>query len=192
MFSRRDFFKRAGLTIAAATAAGTIGELDVDKLLWLPKAKTIFIPDHVEVHAITQQSVGDYRALLQARRRAEEKILNAYADRYVLTTGGQGLPAVRVTFNENWEAKKGEKFAGPDLYFTPEELAAFTADIKNADPSKLPAFPEMRLRDQDRFVERIAVDLPRTAAVPDADSRPGWFQRAGYGWDRVGDKKGRV
>lgn len=44
MIDRRAFLRRLGFgTVAAAAAA--IGVFDVEKLLWLPNEKTIFIPD---------------------------------------------------------------------------------------------------------------------------------------------------
>lgn len=41
MFSRRSFLTRLA---GAAAAAVAIGELDPEKLLWVPGAKTIFLP----------------------------------------------------------------------------------------------------------------------------------------------------
>lgn len=45
---RRAFFIKSLLGLGAAGALASIGELDLDRLLWVPGQKTIFLPPVIE------------------------------------------------------------------------------------------------------------------------------------------------
>lgn len=83
MIDRRAFLRRLGFgTVAAAAAA--IGVFDVEKLLWLPNEKTIFIPAIVEVNefAYADWLASECLKILQNNLKISGICNREYSDRY--------------------------------------------------------------------------------------------------------------
>ncbi len=173
--SRRRFFAWLGGTAAGAVAAST---LDLDKLLWVPGERRIFIP------------TGERVTIAGAIPREYNGEFIRTAPRYELSLGGFAVGAVvQVQFDQAWQAVRGVHL-GDGQAFTAEELANLSRGIVEADTSKLaaPFGPDgghgwsgdgLARPTPDRFAEVIRSDMPRSV-LADAESRPFEFTRRDF------------
>lgn len=114
--NRRDFF----LWMAGASAAIGVGaEIDYDKLLWVPGAKTVFLPSETSI------IVPDARTV--------DRVLAAHGvtmPRYHMTLRGRE-DAGTYLFDENWNLMSGREIGqnGQRTTLTPREADAITRKL---------------------------------------------------------------
>lgn len=189
---RRNFFKQMAAAVAGAVAVAEA--LDPEKLLWVPGAKTIFIPEELAVRPSlaqtlavnearrTQEKIFDsiYERAL-ARRAMSKNLARGYLpgdSRYVLAVSGHGENAI-IEFDDGWNARRGFNFLkNADL--TPAELARISSQLQEVELRRNQgvrgaAVGGRRFFTQaERFVGEERGHWP-VSPLADAESRPGEF-----------------
>lgn len=116
--NRRGFLKLLGGATAtvAAAASGIAGafSLDPEKALWVPGAKTIFIPPVRKVVPVQSIVLGDGLLVLTCHVLEFERNLNAYGDRFL---------GMFDSFEVTGLGAKGSRLTSEDLRGINEKMA---------------------------------------------------------------------
>jgi hypothetical protein len=103
--NRRDFLKYLGLGTAAVVGAG---EVDLDRILWVPNQKKIFIPEHPRiVHGLEAQRVYN------AQQSAAMEILGVGPKQWAFVGRDVHTAAGRITLDAHENVvKRNDRLVG--------------------------------------------------------------------------------
>ena len=161
--NRRTFLGVSGLSLATALVNPWEAIQDPERALWVPKAKTIFIPKVVAV-----------------RKGLPTPTLGAAA-RYTVTIGSDCFGESKVLrFDDDWVPVGGYNSA-EGREFSADELATLQEEWR-LKPRRNPAFPwfqrqslrPLRWKDTERF-QIQTVGCEPTAGLGDCVSKPSEF-----------------
>lgn len=195
--NRRKFLAWLTGSAAGVAAAST---LDVDKLLWQPGARTIFLPPPPpNIDRVQLVMSSDGRPLFVAPEDVyipplspgETLRIAAVHGRYVVTASG----LARVEFDEQWQAIRGLHYSneGRGEALALEELAWLTEKMNDPASGQLAADWNQPLRAPirpERIVEAVAHDgRGWFVEAPDSTSLPGEFVPYKNGWPLKRDQE---
>jgi hypothetical protein len=193
--NRRKFLAWLTGSAAGVAAAST---LDVDKLLYVPGARTIFLPPPPTIDRVELMLSSDGRPFFVAPEdigfgfpAAQTLSKNGAHGRYVVTASG----LARVEFDDNWQAIRGLHYSneGRGEALALEELAWLTEKMNDPASGQLAADWNQPLRAPirpERIVEAVAHDgRGWFVEAPDSTSLPGEFVPYKNGWPLKRDQE---
>lgn len=145
IMKRRDFFK---FLAAGAATLGAAGEIDYERLLWVPGRKTIFLPSEEGVFVPDEATI--------------DKVLAAHGikmPRYHLTLASFGEGGKTLLFDENWQLMNGREIGrmGERTRLTSTDNDRIQRELGFDVPRRL---QRMRLEDRPRDIVAVGGEHP--------------------------------
>lgn len=144
IMKRRDFFK---FLSAGAATMGAVGEIDYERLLWVPGRKTIFLPSEEGVFVPDEATI--------------DKVLAAHGikmPRYHMTMAGRG-EGKTLLFDENWQLMNGREIGqdGQRTRLTSADNDRIQRELGFDVPRRL---QRVRLENRPRDIVAVGGELP--------------------------------